>query len=305
VEPLLPVYTADLFAPLHAELIALLRGLGADQWLRPTVAGTWTVRDVAAHLLDGDLRKLAGDRDGHRPTDGPVSSYDDIVALIDHVNATGVACAARLGPRLITDLLDVTGTWVSEFVLTLDPHRPARLAVAWAGEAASENWMDTGREYTERWHHQTQIRDAVGAPGLLARRWAHPVFELAVRAFVRAFAPVAADEGTAVVFEVGGASGGVWSVVRERRAWRGPPARGARMDGSGHSLARAVQRVARRGRARSRACQRRHRHGRATAGGAFCHGGRRAGARHLKVGEWSSRDATCSRGSRSRQQPCG
>ena len=40
--------TAPLFGPLHAELLALLRGLSADDWQRPTVAGRWLVRDVAA-----------------------------------------------------------------------------------------------------------------------------------------------------------------------------------------------------------------------------------------------------------------
>jgi hypothetical protein len=44
--------------------------------------------------------------------------------------------------------------------------------------------METGREYTERWHHQMQIREAVGAPGLLERRWYQPVLDLSVRAVV-------------------------------------------------------------------------------------------------------------------------
>ena len=66
MEPLAPIYTAELFRPLHRELIALLRGLDSDRWVAPTIAGSWRVRDVAAHLLDGDLRKLSGGRDGHR-----------------------------------------------------------------------------------------------------------------------------------------------------------------------------------------------------------------------------------------------
>ncbi len=50
---------AHLFAPLHGELLALLRGLSPDDRERPTLAGTWCVRDVAMHRLDGDLRKLS------------------------------------------------------------------------------------------------------------------------------------------------------------------------------------------------------------------------------------------------------
>jgi uncharacterized protein (TIGR03083 family) len=220
LEPLRPNYTAELFPALHAELIDLLRGLDAGDWLRPTMAGAWRVRDVAAHLLDGDLRKLSGGRDGHRPRpEEPLSSFEDVVNFINRINASGVSYAERLSPRLITDLLDVTGRWVSELVAELPPHDEAYIAVAWAGEQQSENWMDTGREYTERWHHQMQIRDAVGAAGLLERRWLYPVLDLSVRAFPRAYEGVEAAPGTAVTFEVDAEDENVWSVVREPAGW--------------------------------------------------------------------------------------
>ena len=216
-----PIYTAELFSPLHRELIALLRGLDEDDWERRTIAGSWRVRDVAAHLFDNDLRRLAADRDGHRAVPrAPITSFTDVVALVNRMNAEGVGYAQRLSARVITDLLDITGAWVSTFVEGLPPHERAPIPVAWAGEEQSENWMDTGREYTERWHHQMQIRDAVGAPGLLERRWVHPVLDLSVRAFPRAFGSVTADDGTAVVFEVSGDGGGEWSVVREQDQWR-------------------------------------------------------------------------------------
>ena len=47
---------------MHSALIELLRGLPDDAWNLPVGAGEWTVRDVAAHLLDGDLlRKQSGE----------------------------------------------------------------------------------------------------------------------------------------------------------------------------------------------------------------------------------------------------
>jgi len=49
-----PLDTAPLFPDLHAELLALLRALELEDWERPAVAGAWRVRDVAAHLLDGE-----------------------------------------------------------------------------------------------------------------------------------------------------------------------------------------------------------------------------------------------------------
>src|SRR5437870_1594274 len=81
---------ADRFAPLHRELVALLRGLTPEQWELPTAAGAWQVRDVAAHLLDGDLRRLSAHRDGHLPG-GAVSSYDEVLARINEQNASAVA----------------------------------------------------------------------------------------------------------------------------------------------------------------------------------------------------------------------
>jgi uncharacterized protein (TIGR03083 family) len=220
METLTPVYTAALFPGLLAELVTLLRGLDEADWDRPTVAGAWRVHDVAAHLLDGDLRKLSWGRDA--PTsaaDRPTLSWDEVMQLIQRANEVGVAYVGRLSPRVITDLLEVTGRWVADFVAALPPHGDAVHPVAWAGEDRSENWMDTGREYTERWHHQMQIRDAVGSPGLLQRQWLRPLLDLSVRALPRAYADVAAAPGTAVVLQVEAEGENTWSVVREDVAW--------------------------------------------------------------------------------------
>ena len=76
---------------------------------------------------------------------------------------------------MLTDLLEVTGEWVARHVASLPPDGGGPLPVDWAGEERSTNWMDVGREYTERWHHQAQIRDAVGVPRLLQPRWLDPL----------------------------------------------------------------------------------------------------------------------------------
>jgi hypothetical protein len=46
--PLAPTDTRPFFRPVARELVALLRGLPADAWDKPTVAGTWRVRDAVA-----------------------------------------------------------------------------------------------------------------------------------------------------------------------------------------------------------------------------------------------------------------
>ena len=131
-----------------------------------------------------------------------------------------MAYSARLSPRLITDLLEVAGEWVADAIGKLDPHAPAVFPVSWAGEAASENWMDTGREYTEHWHHQMQIRDAVSKPRLLEPKWMTPLLDLSVRALPHAYAQVAASVGSVVTLDVTGETTGTWSIVREMSRWQ-------------------------------------------------------------------------------------
>lgn len=224
---LTPIDTSPLFRPLLGELTGLLRGLSPADWDRPTLAGAWKVRDVAAHLLDGELRKIAVYRDSHfLPLEAPIRSDRDLARFVNGLNASGVAWAARLSPRMIADLLEIAGSWGAEVVEKLPLDGRALFAVSWAGEVESQNWMDTGREYTEKWHHQMQIRDAVGADRLLTPRWMEPFLDISARAFPVAFASAAAGLGKVVTFEVHGPTSGAWSVVFEgpaRRVVRGKP----------------------------------------------------------------------------------
>lgn len=219
--PLGPCFTSQLFRPLLAELLHTLRGLEADDWERSTLAPTWGVRDVAAHLLDGDLRKIAVYRDAHvLPLDGPIRSERELAVVINGLNATGVAYARRLSPRLIVDLLEMTGNWVAGVIEALPPHGRSIFAVSWAGESESENWMDTGREYTERWHHQMQIRNATARPLLLDPHWMDPLLDISVRALPHAYRGLAAPAGTAITLDVGGTTTGTWTLVRSDRDWQ-------------------------------------------------------------------------------------
>lgn len=215
------ILTADLFLPLQRELVALLRSLDAADWLRPTVARGWAVKDVAAHLLDTDLRRLSMHRDGHRPR-SPAAGFGDyggLVRFLNDLNAAWVGAAERLSPRVLVDLLEWAGPQAAHLFASLPPDDPAPIGVAWAGEDVSANWMDVGREYTEKWHHQAQIRDAVGARPLDGRRWLAPVLALSMYALPHAFRDADAREGDALVVAIEGEAGGVWHVVRQRGGW--------------------------------------------------------------------------------------
>jgi uncharacterized protein (TIGR03083 family) len=215
-----PIDTGTLFAPLHAELMSLLRGLSREDWERPTVAGAWLVRDVAAHLLDSSLRRLSVQRDGHRLTPAnPIEGYRDLVDYLNRLNADWVRVARRFSPAVLIELLAVSGPEMATLLSSLPPHGQAIFPVAWAGEDASENWFDVGREYTEWWHHQEQIRDAVAAPPLASRRFLHPVLELSLYAVRVALRDATPGEGTAIVIRIDGDAGGVWTVRREGERW--------------------------------------------------------------------------------------
>lgn len=228
------IETAALFPELDAQLIPLLRGLSEEDWARPAV-GAWTVKDVAAHLLDTAIRRLAFDRDRLPPVppDRPIGGYGDLVGFLNDLNHVWVKAMQRVSPRLLTDFLERTGAELSAHLASLDPSAPALFPVAWAGEETSESWFDVAREYTERWHHQQQIREAVGAPGLTSRRLMHPVLDAFLRGLPHACREVEAEEGTAVAVVIEGEAGGEWALLRRGGRWRlyegAPEAPGARV----------------------------------------------------------------------------
>ena len=221
MEPAGPIETAHLFPALHAELAELLRGLGPEDWEKPTVAGSWRVRDVAAHLLDTQLRRISAGRDGHGvlPPGAPVLTDRELASRLHSLNAEWVVTARRFSTRVLLDLLESTAPALAAHFASLDPRGFAIFPVSWAGQSASENWLDTGREYTERWHHQAQIRDAVGAPLLDRRDLFLPVVEISLYALPVAFRGLKTKDGSAVVVDVTGPAGGTWTLRRERGTW--------------------------------------------------------------------------------------
>lgn len=212
----------DIYAELHDELIELLDGLTLDDWDRPTAAGSWLVRDIAAHLLDSDIRRLSFQRDRLPllPPDRPIESYEDLVGFLDQLNAEWVKAARRMSPRVLADLHRITGRQVCELFRSLDPDGEAFFPVAWAGEEKSLNRFDIAREYTEKWHHQQQIRDAVGRAPLTVRKWLHPVIATFLRGLPHAYRNAAAEDGTSITFEITGEAGGTWTLRRETERWQ-------------------------------------------------------------------------------------
>lgn len=212
-----PILTGELFRPVRQNLLSLLGGLDERDWRRPTAAGTWSVKDVALHILGGDVGNLSRRRDAFSlPAD--LSNYEKLVAFINGINASWVAAGQRMSTRVLMDLLDHAGRQMDEYFARLDPFLTGE-AVSWAGDEPMPVWFDVAREYTERWHHQQQIRDATGRPGLYERPLFEPVMDTFVRALPWTFRAVEAPEGASVALRLTGALEKEWSLVRGHAKW--------------------------------------------------------------------------------------
>src|SRR5579863_9006142 len=97
-EPLGPIFTAHLFPGLEAKLIELLRSLAPEDWERQTLAPKWKVKDVAAHLLDTQVRKVAAARHGYKAENSKKLSPEKLIALINSLNSEGVRKYGQLSP---------------------------------------------------------------------------------------------------------------------------------------------------------------------------------------------------------------
>jgi len=149
----------------------------------------------------------------------PIVSTRDLVNFVNVLNAEWVAVARRFSSRVLTDLLEKASADLAIWFEDLPLDAPALFGVSWAGEQTSEGWFDVGREFTELWHHQEQIRMAVGAPSLKDPRYLRAVIEIAIRGLPHAFGDVQAPPGQAVLIDVSGSSGGKWTLSREAGGW--------------------------------------------------------------------------------------
>jgi uncharacterized protein (TIGR03083 family) len=219
--PLAPTDTRLLFRHVGASLVALLRDLPEDAWTRPAV-GAWQVRDVVAHLVDVGLRRLAFHRDRHVPPPPPfpIESDRDFARFINQINADWVGASRRLSTRQLADVYDTTSHELADFMETVPFDAPGLFGVSWAGEMESAGWFDIGREFTEQWHHQAQIREAVGAEPFAQPEWLHATLLIALRGLPHAYRHHDAPDGTTLTLDVSGPAGGRWTLERSAGAWR-------------------------------------------------------------------------------------
>src|ERR1700759_3962293 len=120
-KPIIPIDVVHLLPVLDTKLMELLRSLTPDEWQMQTIAKQWLVKDVVAHLLDGNARILSILRDHHFGEQPKIKSYQDLVDFLNGLNADWVKAMKRLSPQLLILLHQATGKSFCDYFKTLDP----------------------------------------------------------------------------------------------------------------------------------------------------------------------------------------
>ena len=201
-------------------MLALLADLSSEEWALPTACPGWSVKDIVQHLYGVDVYQLSGGRDAYdawlkgsaiaTPREG---DFEALVTFINQLNQQWVEATRRISPQLLCQLLRFSGEAVVTYFDGLDL-TAIGMAVSWASPEPALVGLHVAREYTERWVHQQQIRDAVGRPGLKEPEFLGPVLATFVHGLRRAFHPVVSADGTSVRLTITGAAGGSWRMER-------------------------------------------------------------------------------------------
>lgn len=216
-----PLEVNHLFPIIDKLLMDLLRSLTPGEWEAQTIAKRWKVKDVAAHLLDGNIRALSLERDRYFGTPGPESSqFDSLVEWLNQFNNDWVDAAKRISPAVMILLHEATGKPTTDYFTALDPFAISIFPVDWAGEKESRNWLHVARQYSEKWLHQQQIREAVNKPGIMTKELFYPFIDTLMYALPHTYRNIKAIDGTAVRVTIPSDIGGSWTIEMMDQQWQ-------------------------------------------------------------------------------------
>lgn len=110
------------FREVCRRLLGLLQDLEPADWGKPTVHPERNVKDLAAHLLHGSLRRVTGLRDGYRTPTPPISSTEDLIAYIQQDNREFMTGMHRVSPGIIVEMMEKYDPVVVELFSQMDLH---------------------------------------------------------------------------------------------------------------------------------------------------------------------------------------
>ena len=208
----------DAWQEVNDRLLTLLRDLSPDDWRKPTVHPSRDVKDLAAHLLHGSLRRVTSIRDRYRRPSAPIVTMHELIEFIQTDNRRFMTGMERVSPTIIVELIERYDPLVLDLLRNLDPDTDG-LPVAWAGETRSRMWFDIAREYTEKWHHQQQLRDATGRESLYEAHLLEPVLQTFARGLPFAFRDHVSADDNLIVIRTTGPVECQWTLLRNYDGW--------------------------------------------------------------------------------------
>ena len=114
-----------VYPSLLNELLHTLQSLPNDKWESKTILPNWRVRDIAAHIASGAIKKLSAIRSA-RPADEPEPmKYESLVAIINENNEKWLGLLRDLHPSLIIDMIDRYYRELIDEFKKLDPYAKA------------------------------------------------------------------------------------------------------------------------------------------------------------------------------------
>jgi hypothetical protein len=124
-----PILTAHLLPKVDGLLLEVLRSLTTQEWEAQTIAPQWNVKDVAAHLLDTQLRKLSIVRDSYVDETPIIHSPAELVALVNRLNERGVQLYRRVSPQVLICIMEEASRQQANHVIPIGPKR-SRCSIA-------------------------------------------------------------------------------------------------------------------------------------------------------------------------------
>src|SRR5687768_6532762 len=97
----IPIDVVDLLPILDKKLIDLLKDLTPADWYKQTIAKRWKVKDLTAHLLDGNIRGLSMLRDNYYGEQADVKTQQDLIDFLNRLNADWVTAMKRVSPDML------------------------------------------------------------------------------------------------------------------------------------------------------------------------------------------------------------
>jgi hypothetical protein len=217
-----PVIATDLFPVERKALLDLLGTFNNDQWFSNTTCAEWSVKDIVQHLLKDDVGILSRKRDKFRIPSSSTKEFRSNKEFVEYINTKNqewVETSRSFSPQILIDLLELTGQLTYDYWKTVDQHK-IEAFVSWvSSDEKLPNWVDIAREYTERWLHQSHIREAIKTPLLYETTLFNPFIRAYMLALPLSYKLVGTREGNVIKIIVEGNAGGVWSLKLGQNDW--------------------------------------------------------------------------------------